>query len=481
LKTAHALTNQNAGNPQKNKNIVFSHIANYFIIGACILTPSIASALNPSQQAVVDYFTNNSLCTDGGGFNGEERVLGKSTTESFGKQINAPGISPLLVSGGGSYDCSKLGGGAFQTGVELLLNDPGIEINSVLQGLAAEEVITMGTMNIEIGGIQMTNLNTHVAGLHQGSQGMRYASLPAKKLSANGLKTGGAASASKNAIGFFLNSKIKLGDKNTTTRETGFDYNAYGLTGGMDFRLNNMVVMGVALGYGSTNADYKNSMGNMDMEGYSLSVFGTLYKQDQYYIDAIVNLTRNNFDSSRTFIDPNGFAQTAVSDTSGDVLTVGLGMGYEYNNNNVTIGPFARLNYTKVNIDAFSETGAGPWSVQFDEQNINSFEAVVGMQASKTISKSWGVMVPQLRVELVHQFENESRIINSRFTGAVQNGITTNLLQTTDAPDRNYFNISLATSAQFSHGRSAYLQYTGLIGLKALSVHGIELGIRWDY
>lgn len=490
MNTSKNFSIQYSANQQKNQQVVkFARIAPLIIMGASALTPNITYALNPSQQAIVNYFTNSSLCSTSGGYGGpagyggQPVIVGESTSGVTGaiKQVNRSGVSTFLVPGGGSYSCPSLGGGTFQTGVETLLNSSAINTNAVLQGLAAEEVITMGTMNIEINGIQMNNLNAHVNGLHQGSMGMRFAALPAKKLAANGQKTGGGASASKNGIGFFMNAKAKRGDKDTTTRESGFNYNAYGLTGGMDFRLNNMVVMGIAAGYGTINADYKGSGGYMDMEGYSLSVFGTLYKQNQYYIDGIVNLTRNNFDSRRTFVDPNSISQTAVTDTNGDTLTVGLGIGYEHNDGNWTIGPFARLNYTRVQIDAFAETGAGPWGVQFDEQNINSFEGIVGMQVSKTISKPWGVLVPQLRVELIHQFENDSRVVNSRFVGAVQNSITTNLLQPTDEPDRNYFNISLAASAQFSHGRSAYVQYTGLVGLSTVSAHGIELGIRWDY
>jgi len=499
LKPSNAFNIQYSVNPDKHKPVVpFSRIAPLVIMCASTLIPNVTYALNPSQQAIVNYFTNSALCTSGGyggsipagGYGGsipaQQPVFGEALPRNTGisntnKQIRLTGSSAFLVPGGGSYSCPSLGGGAFQTGVELLLNSSAINTNAVLQGLAAEEVISMGTMNIEINGIQMTNLNAHVSGLHQGSMGMRYAAIPAKKLTANGLKTGGAASASKNGMGLFMNVKAKHGDKDTTTRETGFDYNAYGLTGGMDFRLNNMIVMGVAAGYGVINADYKGSTGFMDMQGYSLSVFGTLYKQNQYYIDGIINLTRNNFDSNRVFVDPNSITQTAITDTNGDTLNIGLGIGYEHNDQNWTIGPFARLNYTRVQIDAFSESGAGPWGVQFDEQKITSFEGVVGMQVSKTISKPWGVLVPQLRVELVHQFENDSRVINSRFVGAVQNSITTNLLQPTDEPDRNYFNISLATSAQFSHGRSAYIQYTGLVGLSTVSAHGIEMGIRWDY
>jgi outer membrane autotransporter protein len=450
------------------------------LMGLALLTSPVSHALTPTQQAVANYFTNPNLCTNAGG--PPPPIVGDPELAA----INTPGPAnvflPALV-GSGGYDCSSLGPGVFQTGIETLLNAPApFDTETALQGLAFEEVITMGTLNIEVNGAQMANLIAHVEGLHQGSIHMRYPSIPANLLPADQARGAGAAAGNDaNGIGFFVNTRVDTGDKDASSIETGFDFDAYGITGGMDVRLSDMFVIGVAAGYGATEADYTTSSGNMDMDGYSLSLFGTLYKKDKYYIDGIVNLTRNSFDSRRTFTDPNGAVQTANAETDGDILTVGLGVGYEHHDKDVTSGLFARLNYTAVDIDGFTETGAGPWGLQVDDQELTSFEGVVGFQASKIFSRPWGILVPQFRLELVHEFENESRIVNARFLGALQNGITTTLLQPTDEPDRNYFNLSLATSAQFSHGRSAFIQYTGLLDQEAVSEHAVELGVRWHY
>jgi len=438
-------------------------------------------AITPTQQAVANYFAN-SVCTPGIIAAESSPIVARSLSNNSVRtnNINAQGYNTA------NYDCSSLSGTAlFQNGIENMLNNGStVSTNNFLSAIAFEEVITMGTLNVEINGAQMNHIVAHVAGLHQGGLGMRYPSLPAQKLAQSGTPTGGAASGSvsnKNGMGFFVNTRIDTGEKDETSIESGFDFNAYGITGGMDIRLNNQFVLGLAAGYGKTKADYTNSVGTMDMDGYSLSVFGTFYKKDRYYIDGIVNLTRNNFDSSRTFTDTNGTVQTANANTDGDILNVGLGFGYEYHNKDITIGPFAKLNYTRVDIDGFTETGAGPWGLIVNGQRLSSFEGVVGMQVSKTISKPWGVLIPQVRLELVHEFDNESRIINAQYIGAVQNGINTLLLQPTDVPDENYFNLSISAATQLSHGRSAYAQYTALLGQKNLSEHALELGVRWDY
>jgi len=471
------------------QTINFAKIAPLIFMGVSTLSHNVTFAITPTQQAVADYFTDNSVCTTSGGYGGGMGYGGAAESVPSGNIKNIAGagsVGTQAVLNGGSYDCSSLSSGGanlFQTGIETMLNTgTTLQTNALLQALAFEEVITMGTLNIEVNGIQMNNLAVHVAGLHQGGVGMRYPSLPAKKLKQAGKQTGGAGSASsKHGIGFFINTKVATGEKDNTSIETGFDYDAYGITGGMDIRLNDMFVLGLAAGYGQTEADYTSSTGSMDMDAYSLSVFGTVYKKDQYYIDGIINLTRNSFDSSRTFTDPNATTQTALGDTNGDVLNIGLAIGYEHNDKNLTIGPFAKLNYTRADIDAFSETGAGPWGLSVADQEITSFEGIVGIQMSKAISRPWGVLIPQMRLELVHEFDNESRIINAQFLGAVQNGLNNIMFQPTDAPDRTYFNLALSAAGQFSQGRSAYVQYTGLIGHDTVNEHAIELGVRWNY
>ena len=464
-------TNPIVKNLKPSRSLSPAGLASTALLSLGLLGSQASFAFNPTEQAVINYLTDPTLCTPTTGGGGGDFSLAESGSNVF---------ATALV-GDSNYDCSNLSG-ALQTGVERLLNSPEtLDVNAVLQGLAFEEVITMGTLNVEVNSAHMSNIMTHVDGLHHGTMGIRFPSLPKSKIPATRQRGGGAAASNNDKIGFFVNTRGVTGEKDVSTKETGFDYDSYGLTAGMDMRLSNNFVIGFAAGYGDTQADYTSSVGGMDMQGYSLSVFGTMYKKDSYFIDGIINLTQNQFDSRRTFTDPNAVTQTATADTDGTTLTVGLGAGYENHIKDTSFGNYVRINYTKVDIDSFTESGAGVYNTQIDDQDLSSFEGVVGFNVSKVVDHSWGVLIPQIRLELVHEFENESRIVNARFTGAVNNGITTNLMLPSDRPDRTYINLSLAASAQFSHGRSGFVQYTGLFGQNDIDEHGLELGVRWSY
>ncbi|MBK8536466.1 MAG: autotransporter domain-containing protein [Candidatus Competibacteraceae bacterium] len=48
---------------------------------------------------------------------------------------------------------------------------------------------------------------------------------------------------------------MSRGDKSRTTQESNFDYDAYDITGGVDYRFTDRFIAGFALGYSSTSSD----------------------------------------------------------------------------------------------------------------------------------------------------------------------------------------------------------------------------------
>ena len=158
-----------------------SKIAPVLVLGATALCTSMAHAVTPTYQAVANYFTGPGMCITGG-----EGALGVRQAGN----VFAPQALP-----GGPWNCDNLSGGeggAFQTGVENLLNGGTFQqTQNGLRAIANEEVITMGTLNVEISGAQMHNLTAHVQGLHQGGLGMRQPSIPAITISSS-TRSGGS-------------------------------------------------------------------------------------------------------------------------------------------------------------------------------------------------------------------------------------------------------------------------------------------------
>ncbi len=453
---------------------------------ALLLTAGSAYAdpLNSAQQAVVDYLTDPNVC----GSNPQP------LPPSEGVAIIGETISARTVTGG-PYTCPSSGGptDAFWADMEAVLNSGNDRTqHDILQSLAFDQFAAAGRLQTELSTIHRHKLSARIKDLKSGSTGIRTAQAPTIN---NGVLTmdwsspasGGGASADGSAgpYGAFISARVSTGDRETTSGETGYDIDGYSFTAGLDYRFTDRFVMGAALGYANNEADFDRNAGDMTVDGFSLSVFGTHYQTDSFYIDGIVSYHWNEVETDRNVLQSNLNTLVANSDTDSNIFTASLGLGKEFQTQSLTLSPYLRLDYTDVEIDGFTETGAGFWGMQVDAQDVESLTSNLGIQLVNSISHSWGVLVPQLRVEWVHEYENDSRVIRGRFLGAIASTFNSNLNQPillpTDAPDEDYFNVAVGTSAQLADNKSWFVQYEGIFGLADSSMHVFQAGLRMEF
>jgi outer membrane autotransporter protein len=283
-------------------------------------------------------------------------------------------------------------------------------------------------------------------------------------------------------LGVFANGTFTLGDKDATSREAGFDFHTFGMTAGVDYRFTDKFILGAAFGFASTDADLDSSGGQVDAKQYSGSIYGTYYFE-RFYVDGIATVGRNTFDSKRNIVYSitTPVSQTAKGDTDGTHYSLGVDGGYEFRSGGFTYGPYARLNYFKIDVNGFAEhidntnmPGFG-LALEFDDQTVESLRTALGGQATYALSTRVGVFVPQVLFEWVHEFLNNQRTIRSTYVND-PNKVPLDLV--TDNPDRNFFNLGLGLSAVFQRGTSAFIYYQTALAFENITKHDIVVGVR---
>ena len=385
-------------------------------------------------------------------------------------------------------------------------------VRNGLQSMAPEEVSAQGTNIMETSNMQFSNITARLAALRGGATNVSLrpyalqleqpdlpftlvASTAPVALSAAREPEETAAPFSK--FGLFANGTYSFGDKDATLRESGFDFHTFWVTAGGDYRLNRNVILGVALGYQATDVDLDLDGGASDVNGYSISVYGTYLVTDRFYIDSIVSVGWQDYDIERSIrysvpgLNPDGSPtgsttvvdQTARGDSDAVWYAFSVGAGYDFNVGSFTLGPFARLNYLKADIDGYREetdnTAAG-YGLLLDvgSQDVVSLATVLGGEATYALSTPWGVLLPQLRLEWEHEFENDSRTIYASFVEDPTPNSEWQMQLQTDDPDRDFFRLGLGLSGTFRGGVSGFVQYETVFGLADVAAHNIALGVR---
>ncbi|UEX76676.1 autotransporter outer membrane beta-barrel domain-containing protein [Spiribacter halobius] len=373
------------------------------------------------------------------------------------------------------------------------------ETGALLSQLAEEEVFAQGRLGTTTTREQLANVDERLTQLRGGSSGIDLTGLnvavdgervPPLMLASAAEGVLGVNADGEEEIGadfarwgLYLNGNITRSERDRTTRESGFDADAWGITGGADYRLTDQVVLGGSLGYSRTDTSLSSDSGGIDTEGYTASLYGTWYQAQGLYFDAIVSYGVNEYDTKRR-VDTSGGPISAEGEPDGDQVAVSLDGGYDLARGPWTFGFQARAVYLEADVDGYRETPSAPGAtgsgslLEIDDQRIESFITELAVQATYAISTRVGVILPTARLGWEHQFADDERDLAARF---VNDPTSTTFRIRSDSPDRDYINAGAGLSAQFAQGRSAFIFAESVLGREDVTEYSVSAGVRLEF
>ena len=285
--------------------------------------------------------------------------------------------------------------------------------------------------------------------------------------------------------GYFLSGELSKGDKDETARTSGFDFENRVITTGIDYRLRDNLILGAAVSFLDGENDIDRDGGSLDSDGHAFSLYGTWYREN-LFVDLSVSLGAMEYEQSRRIVYQLG-TRASVDNRfdakyDGDSLGVFAGFGWNLIRKQWNINLRATFDYLDSDLDAFTETarstaGAG-WAVFLDKQNQSWLTGTATATASYVFTPRWGVMIPFIEVDLVHEFDNDPQALTGRFLGDLQ-GESLSVL--TDDPDRNYVRVRAGASVQLPGGFAAFADYGRLFAFDNWGEHTISAGIRYEF
>ena len=353
---------------------------------------------------------------------------------------------------------------------------------------------------------QFQNLKARIAALRSGTRGTSFGGLAVNTstgpMSLETLASAftaedepeapaGEAGTDFDRWGFFAAGTIGRGEQDECSVDPAFDYDIEGLTAGFDYRKSDNLVFGGAFGYTRQDTALPDHGGSVDTTGWTLSGYGTWYTKDSWYADGVVTFGRNDYDLVR-HIDytvplagggTRTIAQTARANAAGDLLQGAFTFGRDFNRGALGIGPYAKLLYTRVSLDAIEEQlDAGELGhglgLRVEERELTSLASVIGGKLTYTHSTDWGVLMPHLQLEWEHEFKDDPQAIEARF---LHDPTSTPMFVRGDAIDTDYFRLGLGLSMVLSRGRSGFLYYEQVLSRDGVSQYNLALGLRLEF
>ena len=383
------------------------------------------------------------------------------------------------------------------------LRKQGTTAEQVLDALTAitpEELAAQSKMGRELSFLQHSNVGARIAGVRGGTRGLSLTGLNLSyedttvagstldaMLEEAMSALGGAASADEvndfGNLGVFVRGELGFGEHDETELEAAFDFDAYSITVGADYRFNPNFFAGLSLSYGDSEVEFENDGGELTAENISIALYGSWYSSGAAYLDGIFSYGWTEIDSTRNirYTDFDGKVdESARGDSDGTQYYFSLNAGYNFNFGGFNFDPYGRFYYLRADIDAYREQGGGGWELAFDDQDFKSMTASAGGQVSYAFTPSWGVISPYARVEYTREFEDNANGIVFRFVNDPGADRGSFMQIQPDDPESSYLVYTVGVSAQLKYGFAAYATYEILGSYDNLDAEKVSFGMRWE-
>lgn len=296
-------------------------------------------------------------------------------------------------------------------------------------------------------------------------------------------------------LSVFLTSDFETHDKDATPIEgRGFESDRIAILAGLDYLVNENYSLGMAFNYAKVDGDFDGRIegqnsGGFDNSSYGLMAFGEYSFATSAYINWSVGYNNHDYETERystVSMGDNDANGVLASDTDADEINAGIEFGYDMTMDSLILGPRLALRYKKTDIDGYTETvksnnpssALEPLALIVRGQAEKSLTSHLGVQLSKAINWDHGVLLPQLYLEYVHEFQDDQRSIAFSFEDDLANNVFN---YNNDAPDRDYGNVLVGVVAVFANGLQSFISYERLVAYSNHDNDRFSVGVRQEF
>jgi uncharacterized protein YhjY with autotransporter beta-barrel domain/V8-like Glu-specific endopeptidase len=193
---------------------------------------------------------------------------------------------------------------------------------------------------------------------------------------------------------------------------------AAALTAGIDHNDGAGTVAGVAVSFLQSNVaqDYGFG-GRTESDGVALSAFASIVRGD-LTTDLYASGAWHGFESERTLLTGPFTTAIAMGETDATQVQAGASLGFNLARLDLlSFGAVGGLHYVNVDIDGYTETGAGPLGAVVAARSADSLRSQLGGEMALHLGAG-SAITPVMRVVWNHEFMDDPLSVTAGFAGA---------------------------------------------------------------
>lgn len=236
---------------------------------------------------------------------------------------------------------------------------------------------------------------------------------------------------------------------------------------GGDVRLSDRLLAGAAFGYAENKGDFGGGSGGYKLKETSGTAY-VGYGTAPWYVGATLGAGDLDYGDVHRNIQIGAMDRVESGSTRGWHMTGSVLGGYWFHHADWLHGPFARVAYQKIHVDAYAERGSDSTALYYGEQDRSSLVSELGWQVAGRIAN----VRPYARVTWEHEGRADARTVSA---SSVSLGGTYSMPVL--APDSSYMRYELGASTDFGKV-TGYLTGSATSGSSDGNGYTITAGLR---
>jgi uncharacterized protein YhjY with autotransporter beta-barrel domain len=297
-----------------------------------------------------------------------------------------------------------------------------------------------------------------------GGQGLTATDDPGRRQSGDG----------KGPLGLWTGGTIRSGSQDGRDGGADISFETDGLSTGIDYRVNDALVVGGGLGYGRDDNEIGRNGSRVDGSARTLALYGSYHPGESFFLDTVLGYQQLDFDLRRYVTATDGLVS---GQRDGDQWFASVSIGADIQRETWMYTPYARFDLSRATLDAYTETGDPTYALRYEAMDVDNSTATLGLRLNHQVLTDWGRFTPQLRMEYQRDLGGRSDAVvrYADLLGGPRYG-----LLATDF-DRNRFVLGLGALFDLDNGWGWRLEYSGQVGSGDSSDHGVSVNVQKQF
>ena len=198
----------------------------------------------------------------------------------------------------------------------------------------------------------------------------------------------------------------KIGESSLSSAQ---DIDSLGITVGVDTKMDDEQILGVALRVGNTDVDVGTFGSKVDTNALSLSLYGISSLENSNFLKHVFGVSYLDSDIVRKY---EGNTDINMGDREGKQVFGSLNFGREYENGDLIITPTGRIDGSYTALNGYTESGSAA-ALSYNDQDISSLMASLGVLIDQDVDLENSTVRSRINLEYGKEFASSSKVVTS--------------------------------------------------------------------